>query len=155
MIQDRRVPSRRRLLGAAALALASVAAAACAAPVAPRWTFGPAARTGDGQPGASPAASGTGPGLLIRIVAVDFAFDIAEFAVPAGAPFQIEFDHRDVGIPHNVAIYEGGPEGPDLFRGEIFSGAAVVTYDVPGLPPGTHHFICDPHPYMAGAVNVT
>ncbi len=58
-------------------------------------------------------------------------------------------------IPHNVAIYDSGAEGPALFRGEIFSGPDVVTYDVPGLPRGVHHFTCDPHPYMAGAVTVT
>ena len=94
-------------------------------------------------------------GLLIRIVAENFAFDLAEFSVPADTPFQIEFDHRDVKIPHNVAIYDSGAEGPALFRGEIFSGPDVVTYDVPGLPRGVHHFTCDPHPYMAGAVTVT
>ena len=93
--------------------------------------------------------------MLIRIVAENFAFDLAEFSVPAGTPFQIEFDHRDVKIPHNVAIYDSGPEGADLFRGEIFSGPKVVVYDVPGLPRGTHYFQCDPHPPMNGAVIVS
>ena len=72
------------------------------------------------------------------IVAENFAFDLAEFSVPADTPFQIEFDHRDVKIPHNVAIYDSGAEGPALFRGEIFDRARVVTYDVPGLPRGVH-----------------
>jgi plastocyanin len=101
------------------------------------------------------AAGRPATGPLIRIVAEDFAFDLAEFSVPADTPFQLEFDHRDVKIPHNVAIYDSGADGPALFRGEIFSGAKVVTYEVPGLPRGVHHFTCDPHPYMAGAVTVT
>lgn len=91
---------------------------------------------------------------MITIIAENFAFDMAEFAVPANTPFQIVFDHRDAKIPHNVAIYEAGPEGPPLFRGEIFNGPDVVTYDVPALPAGDHHFQCDPHPYMNGAVRV-
>lgn len=105
------------------------------------------------RPGGGPATGDAGP--LIRIVAVDFAFDLAEFSVPAETPFQIEFDHQDVKIPHNVAIYASGPEGPALFRGEIFSGPEVVTYEVPGLPAGDHHFQCDPHPYMYGTVKVS
>jgi len=133
---------RRDLLRASMLAGVSLAAAACAAPVAPSWTF----PTSPGRPRS---------GLVIRIVAVDFAFDLAEFSVPAETPFQIEFDHRDVKIPHNVAIYASGPDGPPLFRGEIFSGPKVVTYAVPGLPRGVHAFTCDPHPYMLGAVTVS
>lgn len=144
--------SRRDLLRASILAGVSLVAAACAAPRAPSWTFAPPA--GSLPPGTS-APGRPATGLLIRIVAEDFAFDLAEFSVPADTPFQIEFDHRDVKIPHNVAIYDSGAEGPALFRGEIFSGPDVVTYDVPGLPRGVHHFTCDPHPYMAGAVTVT
>ena len=70
-------------------------------------------------------------------------------------PFQIEFDHRDVKIPHNVAIYDSGPDGANLFRGRIFNGPDVVVYDVPGLPRGTHYFRCDPHPPMNGLVRVS
>ena len=88
-------------------------------------------------------------------MAVNFAFDLADFTVPADTPFQIEFDHRDVKIPHTVAIYDSGADGPALFRGEIFPGPKVIVYEVPGLPRGTHYFRCDPHPYMNGAVLVT
>lgn len=138
------IPRRQVLLGALAVG-AGLVAAACAAPAAPSWTFGPPSRP----------KSAAGDGLVVRIVAENFAFDLAEFSVPADTPFQIEFDHRDVKIPHNVAIYDSGPEGPDLFRGEIFSGPDVVVYDVPGLPKGTHSFRCDPHPYMVGSVIVS
>ena len=145
--------SRRHLLRASLLAGVSLVAAACSAAAAPRWTFAPPAGSVPPRPAGSPGAGASG--LLIRIVAENFAFDLAEFSVPADTPFQIEFDHRDVKIPHNVAIYDSGAEGRALFRGEIFSGPDVVTYDVPGLPRGVHHFTCDPHPYMAGAVTVT
>ena len=123
-------------------------------PCAPGWIFAPPAGAA-GTPDASRAPAAAGSGLVIRIVAVDLAFDPAEFSVPAETPFQLKFDHRDVKIPHNVAIYASGPDGPPLFRGEIFSGPKVLTYDVPALPRGVHAFTCDPHPYMLGAVAVS
>ncbi|HWP63900.1 MAG TPA: cupredoxin domain-containing protein [Candidatus Binatia bacterium] len=147
--------SRRDVLRASVLGALSLVAAACAAPAAPSWTFAPPAGSVPPRPAGSAAAKPPASGLLIRIVAENFAFDLAEFSVPADTPFQIEFDHRDVRIPHNVAIYDSGPEGPPLFRGEIFSGPDIVTYDVPGLPRGEHAFTCDPHPYMLGVVTVT
>lgn len=147
--------SRRDLIRASLLAGVSLVAAACAAPRAPSWTFAPPAGSVPPRPAGTSAAGRPATGPLIRIVAENFAFDLAEFSVPAETPFQIEFDHRDVKIPHNVAIYDSGAEGPALFRGKIFSGPKVVTYDVPGLPKGDHYFQCDPHPYMNGAVTVT
>ena len=130
-------------------------AAACAAPRAPSWTFAPPAGSVPPRPAGTSAAGSPATRLLIRIVAENFAFDLAEFSVPADTPFQIEFDHRDVKIPHNVAIYDSGPDGADLFRGRIFNGPDVVVYDVPGLPRGTHYFQCDPHPPMNGLVRVS
>ena len=114
--------SRRHLLRAWLLAGVSLVAVACSAAAAPRWTFAPPGGSVPPRPGGTPAAGGPASGLLIKIVAENFAFDLAEFSVPANTPFQIEFDHRDVKIPHNVAVYDFGRKGPALFRGEIFSG---------------------------------
>jgi plastocyanin len=145
---------RRDLLRLSLLAGVGAVASACAGARAPSWTFAPPAGTATvSQPSGSSAVGGSG--LVIRIVAENFAFDRAEFSVAADTPFRIQFDHRDVKIPHNVAIYDSGPEGPGLFRGEIFNGPNVVSYDVPGLPRGVHSFRCDPHPYMNGRVTVT
>ena len=41
---------------------------------------------------------------------------------PAGAPFQIAFDNKDAGVPHNVAIHKDSPTGEEVFKGEIFNG---------------------------------
>ena len=38
---------------------------------------------------------------------------------------------RTPSIPHNVAIHEGSPTGPEVFKGEVFPGPAKKTYDVP------------------------
>jgi plastocyanin len=60
------------------------------------------------------------------------------------------FENRD-GAPHNVRIYDDNPDTP-LFTGEIFSGPASRTYQVPAIPAGQHKFRCDVHPQMAGTV---
>ena len=98
-----------------------------------------------GEPGAAPP---------VALAAQNVAFDKAELSAPADTPFKIEFDNRDPSIPHNVAIHEGSPQGPEVFRGEVFPGPAKKTYDVPPLAAGTYGFICSVHPNMAGTLTV-
>ena len=111
------------------------------------------------SPSPPPAPSGSAPpgepgAAPIAIAAHDIAFDTAELSAPADTPFQIEFDNQDASIPHNVAIHEGSPQGPEVFRGEVFPGPAKKTYDVPPLAAGTYGFICSVHPNMAGTLTV-
>ncbi|MDA8203019.1 MAG: cupredoxin domain-containing protein [Chloroflexi bacterium] len=157
--------SRRQLLRLSLLAGLGAVAAACAGRNQPGWTYGPtlAPPAGSPEPSATPGGSPTpaaesaspsasGAGVVIKIVAQNIKFDLAEFSVPANTPFQIVFDNQDAGIPHNVAIYDSGPGGASLFKGEIFNGVKTVTYDVPALPAGNHYFQCDVHPTMNGTV---
>jgi plastocyanin len=44
--------------------------------------------------------------------------------------------------------------GTSVFKGEIFSGVAKKTYDIPALAAGTYQFICTVHPNMAGTLTV-
>jgi cytochrome c oxidase subunit II len=104
-----------------------------------------------GEPGQSGEPAG-GPAL--QLAAEQVAFDTAELSAPADTPFKIDFDNRDASIPHNVAIHEGSPTGPEVFRGEVFPGPATKTYDVPALQAGTYGFICSVHPTMAGTLTV-
>jgi mono/diheme cytochrome c family protein/plastocyanin len=107
------------------------------------------------SPEASPGASPSAPaGVVLEISAQNIAFDRAELRAPANTPFQIRFTNNDAGIPHNVAIHEGSPTGPEVWRGEIFNGVETRVYDVPALPAGTYGFICTVHPNMTGTLVV-
>jgi len=99
-----------------------------------------------GQPGAA--------GPTLALAAQNIAFDQASLSAPANVPFKIEFDNRDPGTPHNVAIHQGSPTGPEIFKGEIFPGPAKRTYDIPALQPGTYGFVCSVHANMTGTLTV-
>ena len=88
------------------------------------------------------------------LVAKDIAFDKAALTAPADAPFKIELDNQDASIGHNVAIHQGSPTGPEVFRGEVFPGPAKMTYDVPPLAAGAYGFVCSVHPNMTGTLTV-
>jgi plastocyanin len=140
-----------RLLAAALTILAVVACTS--AP--PGWTYAPAPSATpipSGEPSASvgPSAS-VAPGG-IELTALNVAFDKSELTAPADTPFQIVFHNNDASIQHNVAIHEGTPTGPEVFKGEIFAGVETRTYDVPALAAGTYGFVCTVHPNMSGTL---
>lgn len=101
----------------------------------------------------APAPSGeAGPTLAVS--ALNVAFEQAALTVPASAPFRIEFDNQDAGIPHNVAIHPGSAAGEAVFKGDIFSGPAKQTYTVAALDAGAYVFVCSVHPTMTGTLTV-
>ena len=73
-------------------------------------------------------------------------------AAAAGQAFVLEFDNNDAGIPHNVEIKNAG--GTSMFKGQIITGPAKVSYQVPALPAGSYMFVCDVHPNMTGTLTV-
>ena len=109
--------------------------------------------SGAPAPSGGPAPSGAA-GPVVAISAVNVAFNTTTLEAPADTPFKIEFDNQDASVPHNVAIHEGSPTGPEVWRGEVFPGPAKKVYDVPPLPAGTYGFICSVHPNMAGTLTV-
>jgi plastocyanin len=112
---------------------------------------------GSPEPGASAVPGSAAPGepvgdTVVQIGAEGIAFDVSEVTVPANEGFRIEFDNRDANVPHNVAVHEGSPTGPEIWQGEIFSGPDQRTYEVPALAAGTYGFICTVHPNMTGTL---
>jgi cytochrome c oxidase subunit II len=105
-----------------------------------------------GGPSGAPSGPPAGPALAVS--ALNLAFAPTTLQAPADTPFKIDFDNQDASVPHNVAIHEGSPTGPEVWKGEIFPGPAKKTYDVPPLAAGTYGFICSVHPNMTGTLTV-
>ncbi len=142
--------------------LVGASAAACVTAT-PGWTYTPAPSvtpppsvTPSGSAGGNPATSGSsGAGEAaggVSISALNVAFEQPSVTAPAGKPFQITFDNKDAGTPHNVAIHKDNASGAEVFKGEIITGPATKTYDVPALDPGTYAFVCTVHPNMTGTL---
>ncbi len=89
---------------------------------------------------------------MIKEIALGIQFVNKDLSAPADTPFQIEFDNQDANIPHNIEIKDAS--GQTVFKGEIFNGVEVRTYDIPALPAGTYPFICTVHPNMIGTLTV-
>jgi plastocyanin len=146
----------RRLSSLALAAIVSASAAACVTAT-PGWTYTPApsvtappsvapSGAASGSPGASEAAGG------VQISALNVAFEQTSVTAPAGKAFQLTFDNKDAGTPHNVAIHKDSASGAEVFKGEIVTGPATKVYDVPALEPGTYAFVCTVHPNMTGTL---
>lgn len=103
--------------------------------------------------GAEPGGGGTG-GAGLAVVAKGIAFDTDTIELPADVPSQIAFDNQDAATPHNIAIFTDDTLAEPLFQGEIVTGPATVTYDVPPIAAGRYFFHCDVHPNMQGTVVV-
>jgi plastocyanin len=116
---------------------------------------GTSAEPGGAPPGGSAPPDGSappGPGGGIALTASGVQFDSDALEAPGGEDFVIQFDNQDAGTPHDVDIVDEG--GTKVFDGEIITGPAQVTYEVPALEPGTYTFICSVHPTMTGTLTV-
>ena len=102
-------------------------------------------------------ANGCPPGVDVVLVCAfdETAFIPSDLVAPAGEAFEIEFDNRDEGVPHNVAVYEDDSAEESLFVGDLVEGPTTITYDVPALDAGEYYFRCDVHPAMSGTLEVS
>ena len=147
---------RLRLFSLAVLSLAAIAACSSAAP---GWTYAPAPPVTPAPSGAASDAPSEAPATssdagVVAISALGIKFEQTAATAPAGKPFQISFENKDAGTPHNVAIHVGDAGGAELFKGAIFNGVATQVYDVPALNAGAYAFVCTVHPTMIGTLNV-
>ena len=122
------------------------------------WTYLPAPSvTPPPSSAASAEASGTAGSAnpdLVMISALGVKFEQTTVTGPAATPFQVQFENKDPGTPHNVALHLGDVNGAELFKGEVFSGVATRVYDVPALDAGSYAFVCTVHPTMTGTLTV-
>jgi plastocyanin len=109
----------------------------------------PSSAAPSGSASASASASGGG-GTTLEVEAENIAFKESTLAAPADQAFKIDFKNQDQGVPHNVEIKDSS--GASKFRGEIITGPAEATYDVPALPAGSYTFVCSVHPNMTGTL---
>ncbi len=143
-----------RLLVVALLSAALVGACTTASA---GWTYAPAPTKAAASAGASAEASagpsGSANPNVVVISALGIKYEQATVTAPANTPFQIQFENKDAGTPHNVTIHLGGATGAELFKGAIFNGVETRTYDVPALDAGQYAFVCTVHPTMVGTLN--
>lgn len=92
---------------------------------------------------------------------VQFVEPQGELTVEAGSDVSIRFVNEDVGIYHNVAVYEevAGPDGSTLQGAPIFNGKPIPSgeLDYKFKAPkraGTYLYICDFHTNMKGELVV-
>lgn len=138
------------------VALLSAAFVAGCSTASPGWTYMPAPSvTPPPSSDASAEASGpagSGSADLVVISASGVKFEQTTVTAPADTPFQISFENKDPGTPHNISIHLGDVNGAELFKGTIFSGVETRVYDVPALDAGSYAFVCSVHPTMTGTL---
>jgi plastocyanin len=92
----------------------------------------------------------------VDVTAQGLKFLQTDLTLTAAASVTIDFDNKDSGTQHNIAIFKGtDATGPVVFRGSLDTGPKTVQYHFRAPPPGTYFFHCDVHPtQMSGTVTV-
>ena len=103
-------------------------------------------------PSGAPDASIDPTAQTVSVVASGIQFTTPTISAAADKPFVIEFDNQDANVQHNIEIKDAA--GAQVFKGEIFSGVATKSYQVPALAAGVYPFICTVHPNMTGTLTV-
>lgn len=104
-----------------------------------------------GGAGVTPETARAAERVTVAIAAENYAFSMEAITVPAGAEVTVNFDNRDDGVPHNVAVYTDSLAATAIFVGDIITGPDQVTYTFTAPEtPGTYFFRCDVHPSMNG-----
>jgi len=91
---------------------------------------------------------------LVQVKAEGTAFATDTITLKADAEVEIRFDNNDRNLQHNISILGQDPSRP-VFRGQLVTGVATVTYKFHAPAAGEYKFQCDVHPgQMKGTVKV-
>jgi plastocyanin len=91
---------------------------------------------------------------LVQLVAENTTFSRDELTLAADSEVEIRLDNNDRDVQHNLTILGQDPSQP-VFRGQLVTGVATVTYTFHAPGPGEYRFQCDVHPtQMRGTVRV-
>ena len=101
--------------------------------------------------GGTPAGGG---GATLTVIAQNLQFDTSTIDLPGNAASSIQFENKDPGVQHNIAIFTDSSLSTRLFTGSLVAGPGAADYKIPPLAPGTYYFHCDVHPTMNGKVSV-
>ena len=80
------------------------------------------------------------------------SFDTSTLIVPCCRDFELIFNNKQAGVPHNVEIADSAARATVYLDGEVITGVATVTYHVPALAEGDYYFLCKIHPNMNGTL---
>ena len=111
--------------------------------------------SGAPAPPTSTPGGGGGSGATATLSAKNLQFSASTLTLPAGQAVTLTFTNSDAGIPHNLSIYSDAAYTTNVFKGDLVTGPASGTYNIPALAAGTYYFRCDVHPAtMVGTVAV-
>jgi plastocyanin len=100
---------------------------------------------------ADPGPVGADP-MAPTIIASGVKFNLEKLVIKAGTEVTLSITNKDSGIPHNLAIVEGGTT---VFAGEQFAGVATKEYTLPARDANkVYTFRCEVHPNMKGTITL-
>jgi len=102
-----------------------------------------------GPSGPDPLASFSGESLTIQARDLTFAPDIV--TAPANVPLRLILDNKDVGVVHNIEVFQGDAK---LGKSSSVQGPGLAAVELPALAPGRYQFACTIHPEMIGTILV-
>ena len=90
-----------------------------------------------------------GGSATVEALGLQFTETIVD--LPAGVPLRLILDNKDVGVPHNLRVFQGDTE---YVKSASVSGPGQVEVRFGPLPAGRYQFQCEIHPAMLGTVVV-
>jgi plastocyanin len=95
-----------------------------------------------------------GEAARVQLGAENITFEHDTITLAANTDVEIQFDNNDREVQHNITILGQDPTRP-IFRGQLVTGVATVTYTFHAPAAGEYRFQCDIHPtQMKGTVKV-